>query len=146
MQRSRFGLGLIWALSTVIIAGIAGVIGYSIGLGATVTAGGVVAPHFVYGPMGWGWGFFPFFGLLFGAVFFVLIFGLIRRAAWGGYRGYGPGGPGAGSWSRSGWDRGDPPPAGDGSFEDLHRRAHGDTGTTTSAPAGPVPETGTWPR
>lgn len=137
MQAPRYGFGLAAAVVGLLIAGVAGVIGYNLGLNANIAASGA-ATQVVYGG-GWGWGFgFPLFGLFFGILFFVLIFGVIRRAIWGGYRGYGPGGPG-----QHGWHGYDVPPAADSLFQDWHRRAHGDP-TPPNAPTGftnPTPPT-----
>jgi len=94
-------VGLVAVLGTLLIALVAGVIGYNLGLGANVaaTAGATV----VYPAWGFGFGF-PFFGLIFGILLFVLIFGLIRRAAWGGHPGYRRGMSGPGGWGpRRGW-------------------------------------------
>ena len=76
-------------------------------------------------------------GLFFGVLFLFLIVGIIGRAAFGyrSYRGYGPG---PGDW-RYGPPRSDAAQPGE-SFDDWHRRAHGDptasvpTGTGTPAP------------
>jgi hypothetical protein len=97
-----------------------GVVTYNLGVaqGATAIAApapGAVAPMFYYYPRHWGWGFgfFPFFGLFW--VF--LFFGFMRRLWWGprwyrrgcgyGYYGY--------------YDHDRVPPE----FEEWHRRAHG---------------------
>jgi len=119
-------LGWIGVLVTLLVALVAGVIGYNLGLGAnvvTTTGGAVVYP-------GWGFGFgFPFFGLIFGILFFVLIFALIRRAAWGGYRGYGPGG-----WGRhAGWEGRSMPPMADEMLERWHRQKHGESEPTDTS-------------
>jgi hypothetical protein len=111
--------GFIGVLVTLVVALVAGVIGYNLGLGANIAANGSAV---VYPAWGWGFGFgFPFFGLIFGILFLFLIFGLLRRAAWGGHRsGYG-GGPGG--WQYDGHDR----------FERWHRQAHGDSEPTDSS-------------
>ncbi len=118
--------GLLAVLVTIIVAGIAGIVGYSAGFqaGLVSTGGAVVAPV-VYG---WGFGFpwfFGFFGFLFVVV---LLFGLFRafaRPRWAGPMGpwgYGGGWGHRGGWDRSEWSATDRPipPA----LEDLHRRLH----------------------
>ncbi|MEA2622052.1 MAG: hypothetical protein QOH61_962 [Chloroflexota bacterium] len=137
--------GLIGLLVTLLIAGVAGTIGYnwgySAGLANTAAANGVAV---VYGP-GWGGGF-GLFGLLLGIFFLFLIFGAIRRAAWGwgggrGHAGYGhgPGGWGRGPWSGGGkggdTERGGAsvPPFVDGMLQDWHQRAHTDPSRTDPA-------------
>jgi hypothetical protein len=118
--------GLIGVIVAALVALAAGVIGYTLGLGANVAASGTVV---AYPYWGFGW-FHPFFGLLFGILFLVLIFALIRRAVSGGRgRGYGPG------WGRHSWYG---PGGPDGQtreemLERWHRQAHGET----TAPAGP---------
>ena len=120
--------GLVGVLGTLLIALVAGVIGYNLGLGANLAAAAgatVVYP-------GWGFGFgFPFFGLIFGILLFVLIFGLIRRAAWGGHPGYRRGMYGPGGWGpRGGWDGHSLPPMADEMLERWHRQKHGEPETT----------------
>jgi hypothetical protein len=129
MQGSRFGF--IGVIVVLLIAAVAGVIGYNLGVGsgAATTDG---ATHVVYGPWGWGFGGF---GLIFGILFFVLIFSLIRRAVWGGgLRGW---------YGRGGWGHyGDPghthgmPPQAEPMLEDWHRRAHGEAGPGAGARTG----------
>ena len=78
--------------------------------GQVVVAPGAypVAPYVGYGwGFGHGFGFFGFFGFL---LILFLVFGLIR-AAFGGRRGWGPGGPGhrhgggpGGDWRGSPWE------------------------------------------
>jgi hypothetical protein len=148
----RFGLiGLLVAL---LIAGVAGVIGYNWGYSAglinTAAANGSAV---VYAP-GYGWGGgFGFFGLVFGIFFLFLIFGLIRRAAWGGggrshHAGYGRGrgGWGGGPWGDSDADqRGaatDVPPFVDGMLRDWHRKAHDQPGSSTAGPDAQRPTSG----
>jgi len=108
-----FGLVILLALATA-----AGMFGYNLGLARglalsapALAAPGAAAPLIIYPyPWHWGWGFgfFPFFGLL----WLFLLFGLIRRLAWG-----------RGGW-RSGYGghRGFRVPP---EFEEWHRRAHG---------------------
>lgn len=124
-------LGLIGVLGTLLVALVAGVIGYNLGLGANVATVATTTGAAVVYP-GWGFGFgFPLFGLIFAILFFVLIFGLIRRAAWGGHRGYGPTGYGPGGWGhRGGWDGRSMPPMADEMLERWHRQKHGDSEPT----------------
>src|SRR3954447_1894851 len=85
-----------------LLALIAGGVGYAIGVNSAVVtttaaaAGGggtVVVAH-----PGWYGGFWgvPVLGPLFAVLFFAIVFGIIRRAAWGGARG--PRGWGGGGW------------------------------------------------
>jgi hypothetical protein len=123
----RGWFGLLGFLAVLLVAGIAGFIGYSIGVSANVatTSAGTV----VYAPWAWGWGF-PFFGLLFGILFLLLIAGLVRRIAWGGPdRRFGPPGSFGGGWDRHGWDGRSVPPFVEPMLQDWHRRAHGDAPT-----------------
>ncbi len=138
MQGSRFGfMGVIAAL---LIAVVAGVIGFGLGQGSNVATTATDGPtHVIY--THWGWGFGGF-GLLFGIFFLVLIFSLIRRAFWGG-------GP-RGWYGRGGWGHyGDPgrthgmPPQAEPMLEDWHRRAHGQPGAGTGTPGTGTPGTGT---
>jgi hypothetical protein len=128
MQGSRFGF--IGIFVSLLIAVVAGVIGYNLGLsaGLATTADGA-ATRVIYAPGGFGFGGF---GLLFGILFFVLIFSLLRRAAWGGSRGwYGRGG--WGHYAGQGHDHSRVPSEGNPMFDDWHRRAHGEP---TSQPGG----------
>jgi hypothetical protein len=110
---NRFGFRWIVAvLAMVMLAGV-GFYSYNLGvahgiaesgrIAAAPVAGGV--PTVVYWPHPWGFGFFPFFPLLFFFLFFFVLRGLFWRAGcWGGrYRYY----------------DGVPP-----AFEEWHRRAH----------------------
>jgi hypothetical protein len=105
-------------LLVVVIVGAAigiGVTAYDAGVTAglaqsgqvVVTPGGYpVAPYVGYGwGFGHGFGFFGFFGFFGMLLFLFLLFGLIR-AAFGGRRGWGPGGPGPrhGDWRGSPWE------------------------------------------
>jgi hypothetical protein len=128
--------GFIGVLGTLLIALVAGAIGYNLGLGANVASVVTTTGTAVVYP-GWGFGFgFPFFGFIFAILFFVLIFDLIRRAAWGGHRGYGPGGFGPGGWGhRGGWDGRSMPPMADEMLERWHRQKHGEPDTTDPTPS-----------
>ena len=122
--------------------GIIATTAYQAGLGTAITtataSGGtvvnpVVVPPYGYGygyghPFGFGFGFFGFLGTL---LFLFIVFGLIRALLWRG----GPGRRGGwgGGWGGPGYGKG---PDGGGrspwegrahdTFEDWHRRAHGD--------------------
>jgi hypothetical protein len=117
---------------------------YQAGLSTAVTtatgSGGAVVAPVVVPVAGWGagWGWSPFgwfFGFLATLFFVFLVFGLIRAIVWGGRHGHrGWGGPGYrggnGGWSdgggsghgRSPWEA-----RAHETFEDWHRRAHGET-------------------
>ncbi len=107
--------GLLGVLAVVLLAVIAGAIGYNLGIGANVAAAGAPVAYPVYG---WGFGFgFPLFGLFFFLIFIFVIFGIVRRLAWGaGHRGHGRGG-------RS-WERRDIPPFADEMLQRWHSEAH----------------------
>ncbi len=93
--------GFLGILAVVLVALVAGTIGFGAGVaanaGGAVSAGTAIAPGYVY----W-WGFPHFGGLLFGFLFLIFVIGLIsfavrgpRRARWDrgwyrGYWGYGP--------------------------------------------------------
>jgi hypothetical protein len=147
--------GFIGLLVTVLIVGVAGTIGYnwgySAGLANTAAANGAAV---IYGP-GYGWGGgFPLFGLLFGLFFLFLIFGLIRRAAWGwgGGRGHYAGyGHARGGWGRGPWGGSDSehtgaakdvPPFVDGMLKDWHRQAHDQPRSSTAGTDAPPPASG----
>lgn len=128
MAGRRFGvLGI---LGTLVIAGIAGTIGYGWGVtagaaSATTAASGTV----VVAPLGVGFGF-PVFGLLFGVLFLMLVVGGIGRVIHGP-RGFGPHGPGGidghhhPGWARvRGWDGRSVPPMAEPMLRDWHQRAH----------------------
>ncbi len=99
-----------------LLALVAGVIGYGIGVAQNVavqTPAGAPAVGYWHP---WTFGFFPFFGFLFPLLFLFLIFGLLRAAFWGwggGRRYYGPG-----MWG----DR-------RAQLEELHRQMHEEQGT-----------------
>jgi hypothetical protein len=80
-----------------------------------------------YPAYGWGFGVgFPFFGLIFAILFFIFIFAVIRRAVWGGSRGWGAGYRGGWGYGPGGWDRKSVPPMADEMLQGWHRRAHGE--------------------
>ena len=96
-------LGFFGLLIPLLIAGVAGIIGYnwgySEGLAHSVANGASV----VYA-RGFGWGGGGFFGLILGLFVLFFLFSLIRRAAfgWGG----GPGRHGMYGYGRGGWGHG----------------------------------------
>jgi hypothetical protein len=148
MQRFGF-LGL---LATLLIAGVAGVIGYNWGYSAGLASAAADGATVVYAPgFGWGGGF-GFFGLIFGLILVFVIFGVVRRAifGWGGSArsgayGYGHGPWGYGRWSadaRTGTQPGSDraasvPPFVEGMLKDWHRQAHDQAGPTTDASTPP---------
>lgn len=146
-------------------------IGGAIGIGVTsynagVTAGLVQSGHAVvvadgyqvapggpyvgYGP-GWGGHGFGFFSFLGGLLFLFLFFGLVR-AAFGGHRGWGPGGPRGGwgpggsggpgghdgprdwgsDWKRDAWEQ---------RIKDTHDALHRESPATASEPTDPSSRT-----
>ena len=128
MREERFP----WGLGAILVLLIVGGIGFWLGSSSVapvivpVTAPVAPAPAPVtpvypapaYAPHGGGFPLIPFF---FGLIFLVVIFKVIRHAAWGGYQrsgawsGTGPAGPrGRGSW---GGDQGGP--------RGRHRHGHG---------------------
>jgi hypothetical protein len=124
----RRGLGIIWLLLTVLIAGAVGVAAYQAGVGTAVShvataapPGTVVVPAYGDG-YGWGWG--PAFGAfhLFGFFFFVLLLLVLVRLA---FRPWGRGHYRGGGWAGPGGKGGYPPQVQE-VFEDLHRKAHGE--------------------
>ena len=109
---------------------------YQAGLSTAVTTAGdsaavvtpVVVPAYGYG-YGWGWhAGFGFFGFLATLFFLFIVFALIRAIFWRGgpgrRGGWGPGGWGGynGSGNGPGWET-----RGSQSFDEWHRRAHGET-------------------
>jgi hypothetical protein len=126
----RGGFGLLGLLGALLIALIAGGIGYMIGISAD---GAPVAPGTV--AYGWGWGFplFPFFGLLVGFLFILLIVSIARRS-WGRPGWYGPGRRYGKYGSHDPADHASVPPPFQEMLDDWHRRAH-----DSPPPAGPAP-------
>ena len=135
------GFGIAALIGVVLIALVAGGIGF--GLGAAQVAPAVAGAPVVYG---WHWFGFgsPFFGLIFGLLFLFLIFGLIRRAIWGGRgwhhygHGYGPGyGPRSfGPDGRPGWDGKSVPPFADEMLRNWHSQAHTEQAPTNASQPG----------
>ncbi|TME14581.1 MAG: hypothetical protein E6I70_15120 [Chloroflexi bacterium] len=108
-MRARFAL--IWGAFTLLIAGIAGFIGYQAGLASHVatSSGAVEGP----GAEGWGFGFFGFIPFLLVILLLVAIF---RRPRWYG------GGP----WmhGRGGWGGPGGPGGLESKLQDWHQKAH----------------------
>jgi hypothetical protein len=118
------------AIGTLIIAAAAaiGIGAYNAGLaqgiaesGRMIAAPPAGTPYVYVWPRPWGFGFFPFFPIVFFVLFFFLVRGLLWRGRWHGGWGYRYGGV---------------PPA----FEEWHRRAHAgqssSMGTTSTASEG----------
>lgn len=109
---------LVRSIAFLIVALIAGLIGYQIGVTQNIAAqipAGAAAPAYWYGPHMYGWGF-GFLGFLFPILFFFLFVGLISAAVrggrgWGGHGWYGHGPMGEHRRAH---------------FEELHRELHGD--------------------
>lgn len=117
---SRFAFRLLLALVAMATLAAVSFYGYNLGVAHGLAQNGhALAPGaglpFAYWPHPWafGFGFFPFFPMLFIILFWVVIArGLFWRGRWG--RGWG-------HW------HGDVPPA----FEEWHRRAHAQPGSPT---------------
>lgn len=105
MARGIF-IGFIAVLLLGGIAGVAYEVGLSVGAAATGATGtAAIAAH----PYAWhvGFGFFPFFGLLFPILFIFLILGLARAVFGGGHRmGYGGGPRMLEQWHKEAHERG----------------------------------------
>lgn len=118
--------GWLRALAILVLVGVIGGIGYTIGLANAGTAVATGAAPVVYAPWGFGFGFF---GLLFPILIIFLLFAAVGgrgrgRGHWGpggygGYRGHGPDG-------RPWGDGKDVPPPFEPMLESWHRRAHGE--------------------
>ncbi len=111
-------------IAALVLALVAGVVGYEIGIqqniAVQVPAAGVPVPYYWYGAHPFG-----FLGFLFPVLFFFLFVALISAAVrgahgWGGYGGHGWGGPGGRGWGGPGhdWRR--------ARMEELHREMHGE--------------------
>jgi hypothetical protein len=124
MQGRRFGF--IGIIATLVIAAVAGVIGYNLGLGAGLDAGTGATGPVVYAPWGFGG-----FGILLFILLVILVIGAFRRAAWGGYHHYGPRGWG----EHAGRDL---PPMADSMLQEWHRRAHSEASPPTGSSATPA--------
>ena len=137
----RFIAAILLIAVLVVGGGIIATTAYQAGLSTAVTtvagSGGTVVapvavPPYAYGygwhPGGFGFGIFGFLATLF---FLFIIFGLIRAIFWRGgpgrRGGWGPGGWGGpgGGYGRSAWEG-----RAHDTFEDWHRRAHGDAPET----------------
>jgi hypothetical protein len=124
----RRGFGILWLLLTAVIASVVGVAAYQAGVGAALSHPGV-APPYDYG-YGWAWGFgygaFHLLGFLFFLLLLLFLFRLAFRPWLGGgrLRGRWYGGGGGGRYPRHVQS----------TFEDLHRRAHGDAPAPSEQP------------
>ncbi len=134
-MQGRFGL--FGVLIVVVLALVAGGIGYAVGVGSAPVAAGapgaVVYPYFFH-PFGFG-----LFGFIFFFLLIALLFAAIRGRRWGG--GYGPGRGWGGGYGPGGWGRfnaNDVPPPMQQALEDWHRQAHGQPGSTGSGASGPT--------
>jgi hypothetical protein len=122
----------------VVGGGIIATTAYQAGLSTAVTTatgtGGTVVTPVVVPPYGYGYGWhgggfgFGIFGFLATLFFLFIIFGLIRAIFWrggpgrrGGWGGPGGGWGGPGGYGQTGWEG-----RAHDTFEDWHRRAHGD--------------------
>jgi hypothetical protein len=115
------------AISVLVLGGAAaiGIGAYNAGVaqgiaesGRLIAAPPAAAPYVYVWPRPWGFGFFPFFPLLFFFLFFFVVRGLLWRGRWHG-----------------GWRyryEGVPP-----AFDEWHRRAH--AGTPDPGPSDPGP-------
>lgn len=83
----RRGFGIVWALVTLLIAGVVGALAYQAGLSTQIASSGAAAGA-VYPWHYWGFGFFPFFGL-FPLFFFLLLLFFLFRGPWWWHRGQG---------------------------------------------------------
>jgi hypothetical protein len=125
-------MGFARAIFALIVIAAIGLVGYQIGVSQAIAtqlpAGAAPVAYYGY-PYHFGFGFL---GFLFPLFFLFLIFGLMR-AAFGGGRGWGKGGPGY--MGRGGWSDGRE------RIEALHRELHGEKptpGGTTGGPSGPA--------
>ena len=115
------------AIGALILAGAAaiGIGAYNAGVAQGIAESGrliaalpVATPYVYVWPRPWGFGFFPFFPLLFFFLFFFVVRGLVWRGRWhGGWR----------------YRYDGVPPA----FEEWHRRAHARTTDPGSSDPGP---------
>ena len=112
-----------WLIGLVVLAMLAavGVYTYNLGVaqglaesGRFAVAPGAGAPVVAFWPRPWGFGFFPFFPLLFVLFWFIVLRGLFWRG---------------GRWARGCGYR-DVPPA----FDEWHRRAHAQPGPPAAEP------------
>lgn len=141
--------GWLGAILVLLITLIAGGVGFAIGTTTTLPEATTGTAGFVPGawgwhPVGWGFPFFPLFGLLLVFLLIATLVGIGRRAAWAGRHGYGGYGWGAGPFGP-----GDPRRA---AFDDWHRRAHEQAPSSPwqdrpggTPPSGQQPPSGTDP-
>lgn len=130
--------GWLGAVLVLLIALIAGGVGFAFGANTqlpAVTADGVAVVPGAWGwhGVGWGFPFVPFFGLLLVFLLIVTLVAIGRRAAWAGRHGYGPY-----AWGTGPGGPGDPRHA---VFDEWHRRAHeqGPSSAWQGQPSGPPP-------
>jgi hypothetical protein len=136
------GFGLVWALLTLAIVGLASWFAYGAGLAQATTAvprdGTAVYPPYYY-HYGFGFGFFPF-------LFFILILFLVFRRPWGHrHWGGGHGYPWRGYYWHGPGHEGSPdlPPPIEDRMRAWHDRAHGAPASNADpGPAGQDPPTG----
>ena len=130
--------GVMALIGLLLVALIAGGIGFAIGVGAQAAPAAVAPAGSTAVVYGWHWFGFPFFGLIFGLLFLFLIFAIIRRLVWGGRgwhgysqaHGYGYGqGHGSGPGGRA-WDGKSVPPFADEMLRSWHSQAHGQQSPT----------------
>jgi hypothetical protein len=138
--------GWIGASLVLLLALVAGGIGYSLGVSnataSAITASGANVTY-VVGTGGIG---FPFFPLLFGFLVFMLVVGFIRRAAWGGRRDWHamqmsaagqPGWRGPGGWGGPGPWCGEQHGVGGQAPDGSSAPSAGTPGSTPMPPAAP---------
>ena len=141
-------IGFLVVAALVVGGGVVANVAYQVGVTTAVNVaaanapdGSVVTPvvpgaypyGYGYGP-GWGHGGPGIFGILVGLFFLFIFFGLIRAAFWrgGGGRGWGGGGPG-------GWGEHGGRSRFHDTFEDWHRRAHGESAGSATGATGSNP-------
>ncbi len=144
----RFLAAILLVAVLAIGGGIIATTAYQAGVSTAVTTASgsaaavpVVVPAYGYG-YGWGWhAGFGFFGFLAGLFFLFIVFALIRAIFWRGGPGR-RGGWGSGGWGYDGYSKGPGwETRGSQSFDEWHRRAHGET--PPGDPHDPTRPTGT---
>ena len=118
----RFGIGWIWGLATLVVAGIVAAIAYHAGQATQIVTSAPGAGGVIYRGYD-GFGFLPVFGVLWVLLLVFVLFALVRRGmGWGrGYWGGGPGGHYGGHWHQ-------------------HPHEHGETTAPTTPPTGGEPD------
>ena len=131
-MRGRTGLQVMLGLLTLALVVGVGAYTYNLGVargiaeaGRAIAAPGPGGPVVAYWPRPWGFGFgfFPFFPLLFILFWFFVARALFWRGAWGRC------GWGRGGWGYGGGYGGVPP-----AFDEWHRRAHAQPPSPTADP------------